>query len=45
MAQVIQNVSDTAFMVAGFRVETERVQPLFAHEALRCLRAADHDLE
>ena len=26
MAQVIQNVSAAAFMVAGFRVETERVQ-------------------
>ncbi len=30
MPQVIQNVSDTAFMVAGFRaLETERLDPLF----------------
>ncbi len=30
MVQVIQNVSDTAFMVAGFRAtESEREQPLF----------------
>jgi len=30
MTQVIQNVSDTAFMVAGFRaLEAERPQPLF----------------
>src|SRR5262249_60181742 len=30
MTQAIQNVSDTAFMVAGFRaLEAERPQPLF----------------
>ena len=30
MNQVIQNVSDTAFLVAGFRaLESERPEPLF----------------
>ena len=30
MTQVIESVSDTAFMVAGFRaLETERPEPLF----------------
>jgi methyltransferase (TIGR00027 family) len=42
MAQVIQNVSDTAFMVAGFRaLETERRDPLF-RDPLAAKLAGDH---
>jgi methyltransferase (TIGR00027 family) len=42
MPQVIQNVSDTAFMVAGFRaLETERPQPLF-RDPLAVKLAGDH---
>jgi methyltransferase (TIGR00027 family) len=42
MAQIIQNVSDTAFMVAGFRaVETERREPLF-RDPLAAKLAGDH---
>ena len=42
MTQAIQNVSDTAFMVAGFRaLETERPQPLF-RDPLAAKLAGDH---
>ena len=42
MTQVIQNVSDTAFMVAGFRAaETEREEPLF-RDTLAAKLAGDH---
>jgi len=42
MTQVIQNVSDTAFMVAGFRaLEAERPQPLF-RDPLAWKLAGDH---
>ncbi len=42
MAQVIQTVSDTAFMVAGFRaLETERSAPLF-RDPLAWKLAGDH---
>jgi methyltransferase (TIGR00027 family) len=42
MAQVIQNVSDTAFLVAGFRAaETERETPLF-RDPLAAKLAGDH---
>ncbi|MGD0531642.1 MAG: SAM-dependent methyltransferase [Methyloceanibacter sp.] len=42
MTQAIQNVSDTAFMVAGFRaLETERPQPLFRNP-LAAKLAGDH---
>jgi O-methyltransferase involved in polyketide biosynthesis len=42
MTQVIQNVSDTAFLVAGFRAaETEREQPLF-RDPLAAKLAGDH---
>jgi len=43
MTQVIQNVSDTAFMVAGFRAaENERPNPLF-RDPLAAKLAGDHD--
>ena len=42
MTQVIQNVSDTAFMVAGFRAaENERPNPLF-RDPLAARLAGDH---
>jgi methyltransferase (TIGR00027 family) len=42
MTQVIQNVSDTAFLVAGFRAaETERERPLF-RDPLAAKLAGDH---
>jgi methyltransferase (TIGR00027 family) len=42
MTQTIQNVSDTAFMVAGFRaLETERTKPLFS-DPLAAKLAGDH---
>jgi methyltransferase (TIGR00027 family) len=42
MNQVIQNVSDTAFLVAGFRAaETEREKPLF-RDPLAAKLAGDH---
>ena len=42
MTQLIQNVSDTAFMVAGFRaLETERAEPLF-RDPLAAKLAGDH---
>jgi O-methyltransferase involved in polyketide biosynthesis len=42
MTQAIQNVSDTAFMVAGFRaIETERAEPLF-RDPLAAKLAGDH---
>jgi methyltransferase (TIGR00027 family) len=42
MAQIIQDVSDTAFMVAGFRAaETERREPLF-RDPLAARLAGDH---
>jgi methyltransferase (TIGR00027 family) len=42
MSQVIQNVSDTAFMVAGFRAaETEREEPLF-RDPLAAKLAGEH---
>ncbi len=42
MNQVIQNVSDTAFMVAGFRaLESERAEPLF-RDPLAWTLAGDH---
>ncbi len=42
MSQVIQNVSDTAFMVAGFRAaETEREEPLF-RDPLAARLAGEH---
>ncbi len=42
MTQVIQNVSDTAFLVAGFRAaETEREKPLF-RDPLAAKLAGDH---
>ncbi|MGH6749302.1 MAG: class I SAM-dependent methyltransferase [Methyloceanibacter sp.] len=42
MTQVIQNVSDTAFMVAGFRaLETEREEPLF-RDPLAAKLAGEH---
>jgi methyltransferase (TIGR00027 family) len=42
MTQVIQNVSDTAFLVAGFRAaETERETPLF-RDPLAAKLAGDH---
>ena len=42
MTQVIQNVSDTAFMVAGFRAaETERERPLF-RDPLAAKIAGEH---
>ncbi len=42
MTQIIQNVSDTAFMVAGFRaLETEREEPLF-RDPLAAKLAGDH---
>ena len=42
MTQVIRNVSDTAFMVAGFRaLETEREEPLF-RDPLAAKLAGDH---
>ena len=42
MTQTIQNVSDTAFMVAGFRgLETERSEPLF-RDPLAWKLAGDH---
>lgn len=42
MAQIIQDVSDTAFMVAGFRaIETERREPLF-RDPLAAKLAGDH---
>ena len=42
MTQVIQNVSDTAFMVAGFRAaENERPNPLF-RDPLAARLAGEH---
>jgi methyltransferase (TIGR00027 family) len=42
MTQIIQNVSDTAFMVAGFRaIETERPEALF-RDPLAATLAGDH---
>ncbi len=42
MTQIIQNVSDTAFMVAGFRaLELERPEPLF-RDPLAAKLAGDH---
>jgi methyltransferase (TIGR00027 family) len=42
MSQAIENVSDTAFMVAGFRaLETERPEPLF-RDPLAWKLAGDH---
>jgi methyltransferase (TIGR00027 family) len=42
MTQAIQDVSDTAFMVAGFRaIETERREPLF-RDPLAAKLAGDH---
>jgi methyltransferase (TIGR00027 family) len=42
MTQAIQNVSDTAFMVAGFpALETERREPLF-RDPLAARLAGDH---
>jgi methyltransferase (TIGR00027 family) len=42
LTQAIQNVSDTAFMVAGFRAtETERTNALF-HDPLAAKLAGDH---
>jgi O-methyltransferase involved in polyketide biosynthesis len=42
LTQAIQNVSDTAFMVAGFRaLEAERPQPLF-RDPLAWKLAGDH---
>ena len=42
MTQLIRNVSDTAFMVAGFRaLETERAEPLF-RDPLAVKLAGDH---
>ncbi len=42
MTQVIQNVSDTAFMIAGFRaLETEREEPLF-RDPLAAKLAGEH---
>jgi len=42
MTQIIRNVSDTAFMVAGFRaLETEREEPLF-RDPLAAKLAGDH---
>ena len=42
MAQIIENVSDTAFMVAGFRaLETERPDPLF-RDPLAATLAGEH---
>lgn len=42
MTQVIQNVSDTAFLVAGFRAaETEREMPLF-RDTLAAKLAGEH---
>ena len=42
MTQAIQNVSDTAFMVAGFRAsETERADALF-RDPLAAKLAGDH---
>ncbi len=42
MTQLIRNVSDTAFMVAGFRaLETERAEPLF-RDPLAARLAGDH---
>jgi len=42
MTQLIRNVSDTAFMVAGFRaLETERAAPLF-RDPLAAKLAGDH---
>jgi len=42
MTQLIRNVSDTAFMVAGFRaLETERAEPLF-RDPLAAKLAGDH---
>jgi len=42
MTQIIRNVSDTAFMVAGFRaLETEREEPLF-RDHLAARLAGDH---
>ena len=44
MTQVIQNVSDTAFLVAGFRAaETERERPLF-RDPLAAKLAGDHGI-
>ena len=45
MTQTIQNVSDTAFMVAGFRaLENEQPKPLF-HDPLAAKLVGDHGKE
>ena len=45
MTQTIQNVSDTAFMVAGFRaLENDRPKPRWKELDLRLHEVAQHPL-